>query len=328
MKKVLVCRIGAFGDVCMALPVVHSLSAHVEVHWLIREGHDAILNLFPEVECRRVLYSSSGRESLIATLASAEYDALLDFSNWPVVGDLARSLKRIPIRAIAYDGHTRLPLQRVKYALPWLRPFNRVVEIDAAVHRAVKWQRLVKASLGVDLSIGWPLAPLRPLDGPLRVFVHPHASKPRKLWPSERYLAVLRQLAEEREIHCSLNQGRGAESRISEELEAGLRSAGIGVTQVPLDPTFAGLRDALRSVHVAFGADSGPMHFASLLGVPGVVVYGPSRPSEVAPLWRAVTVAPRTGPGSIRSVTPAMVVDGFRRLLGLWSSSSDLGARA
>jgi len=117
MKKILVCRIGAFGDICMTLPVVHSLSAQFEVHWLIRQGHAAILRLFPEVKCQPVIFepgdSQNNLPRLVSQLASAEFDALLDFSNWDIVARLASRLKRIPLRAIAYDSTRRLVLQRI-----------------------------------------------------------------------------------------------------------------------------------------------------------------------------------------------------------------------
>jgi ADP-heptose:LPS heptosyltransferase len=327
MKKILICRIGAFGDVCMTLPVVHSLSEHFEVHWLIRQSHAAILRLFPEVKCRPVMFSSQEPRGLISQLAAAKYDALLDFSNWAIVGDLASRLKSIPVRAIAYDSSHRLLLQRIKYALPWFKPFNKVVRIDGAVHRVFKWQQLIKATLGYTLSVHWPLEPVKLPGQSVRIFVHPHASKPNKLWPIDNFVAVLSHLAEQKTTQCFINEGNSREKTTAEELGFKLREKGLDVTFVPFDSSFLKLREALKQVDFALGPDSGPMHFASLTGVPSVVVYGPYSPTEVAPLWRTVAVTPPGGPGHIRSITPAMALDGISKLFSLLFDRSDVGVR-
>jgi hypothetical protein len=217
MKKILVCRIGAFGDICMTLPVVHSLSARFEVHWLIRQGHDAILKLFPEVKCHPVIFGAGPNvlSGLVSRLGAAQYDALLDFSNWEIIGRLASQLKGIPLRATAYDSTRRLVFQRMKNGLPWFRPFNKVVEIEGAVHRVFKWQQLIKASLGCTLSIHWPLEPVRIPEESVRIFVHPHASKPSKLWSLDNMAAVLRAggRAKDHPLFHQRGASRGKESR-------------------------------------------------------------------------------------------------------------------
>jgi ADP-heptose:LPS heptosyltransferase len=327
MKKILVCRIGAFGDICMTLPVVHSLSAQFEVHWLIRQGHDAILRLFPEVKCQPVIFSPKKSKNLISQLAAAKYDALLDFSNWAIVGRLASQLKSIPVRAIAYDSTRRLLLQRIKNTLPWFKPFNKVVKIDGTVHRVFKWQQLVKASLGCTVSIHWPLERVKLPEQSIRIFVHPHASKPNKLWPIDNFVAALTHVAEQKTTHCFINEGHTREKKGAEELGSRLRQAGLDVTFVTFDSSFVRLREALKQVDFALGPDSGPMHFASLMGIPTVVIYGPYSPTEVAPLWRTVAVTPPGGPGATRDITPAMVLDGISKLFSLLFDRSDIGVR-
>ena len=330
MKKILICRIGAFGDICMTLPVVHSLSSQFEVHWLIRRGHDAILRLFPEVKCHPVVFDSKGSDippGLISEIAAAKYDALLDFSNWTVVGTLANRLKSIPLRATAYDTTRPLALHRIQNALTWREPFNKVVRINGAVHRVFKWQQLVKSALGCDLVIQWPLPPVKLPEEALRVFVNPHASKPSKRWSIDNFVAVLSQLGGRKPTHCLVNEGNTREAEAAAELGLGLRGAGLEVTPVPFDPSFNSLREALGEVHFALGPDSGPTHFASLMGVPSVIIYGPYSPTEVAPLWRTVAVTPPGGQGTIRDVTPPMVLDGIGKLFSLIFDRLDLGVR-
>ena len=229
------------------------------------------------------------------------------------------------MRAIAYDTNHRLVLQRIKYAIPWFKPFNKVVRIDGAVHRVFKWQQLIKASLGYTLTVQWPLRPVK-LPGPsVRIFVHPHASKPSKLWPIDNFVTVLSQLAEQKTIQCFINEGNSREKESAEELGSKLRRRGMDVTFVTFDSSFPGLKEALSQVDFALGSDSGPMHFAALTGVPTVVVYGPYSPAECAPLWRTIAVTSHGGRGGIRSITPAMTLNGISKLFSLIFDRSDIG---
>lgn len=311
MKRVLVCRTGAFGDICMAMPVVHALASQCEVHWLIRRGHTALLRLFPEVKCHPVIFEAGQGGTfpadLIQMLVAAQYDALLDFSNWDIIASLASRVKSIPVRAIAYDDTRMLLYQRLKNALPWFKPFNKVVKIDGKVHRVVKWQELIRASLGYTLSIDWPLPPIRSIEEPVRLLVQPHSSKANKRWSIDNFVTALASVAERKVIHCFINEGHAGERSASEELGSRLRQAGLSATIVPFDASFIALKNALAQAHAAVGSDSGPMHLAALLGVPTVVIYGPYTPVEIAPLWRSVAVTPPGGRGVASDVTPVMV---------------------
>jgi ADP-heptose:LPS heptosyltransferase len=327
LKKILACRTGAFGDVCMILPLIDALSAHADVHWLIRRGNDAVLKLFPEVRCTPVLFDGALTRSLVGRLDATGYDALLDFSNWDIIARLARRLKSIPLRATAYDQTRFLLRQKVRNSLPWLRPFNHSVRINGRVHRMVKWQTLVQRTFGWAVPLRWTLNPVRRPESTLHIFVHPHASKASKQWPIERFTTVLTELAGERTIRCLVNAGRGGEAEAADRLSAQVRSAGVEAEIVPFDPSLLGLRKAIGDVHVAFGSDSGPLHFAALFGVPSVVVFGPYAPTEVAPLWRSVAAAPAPG-GTARDVSPAAALAAIHELLARDFSDDVTGAPA
>jgi ADP-heptose:LPS heptosyltransferase len=253
---------------------------------------------------------------LVSRIEAEQFDALLDFSNWPAIARLASRLPGIPVRAIAYDRTRNLALQRFKNALPWFRPFNTVVEIDDAVHRATKYQRLIREALGWTLTIDWPLAPVKPAAEPLTLFVHPHASKSSKQWKIERFVSLLTKLRTERRLHCYLNEGHAGERQASEALASALEREDIGVTLVRFDPSCVALEHALGEVQAAIGLDSGPMHFASLVGVPTLVIYGPYEPTEVAPLFRSLSVRPPGRRGPTRTVREEDAWAGVKGLLG------------
>ena len=314
--KILVARIGAIGDICMLIPVVHALSRRYEVHWLIRESHMALVRCFPAVTCRLIGTSPGPDEDqpfppqLLTGLRDEGYACLIDFSHWCCVTWLARQLGEIPLRAVTQDSGQDALLGIATDPTKQREAFNCIVPVPPDARQIDKWRMLLRAC-GIDVELDWPLPPLLSLaDGrPLRVFVHPHAGKPEKIWPAGRFAGALRRIAAFQPVRCVIN---GAGSRTVRELRWRLRFAGIRNEVVPLDPSFRRLQDELRRSDIAIGCDSGPMHFASLLGVPTLVVYGRYSADEFGPLWRSTAVSPPQ-PGmdadsvSIEAVSAALV---------------------
>lgn len=124
----------------------------------------------------------------------------------------------------------------------------------------------------------WPAPPFAPYARPQRGYcvLHLGASSPHKLWPNERWRAVM-QWAQSRGHEVVLSAGRG-EERLLEELDPrGERSGLAGRLDL------AQLWDLLR--HAAFLAcpDTGVAHLARLVGVPTVALYGPGSPISTGP---------------------------------------------
>jgi ADP-heptose:LPS heptosyltransferase len=295
--KILVARLGAIGDICMLMPIVQALSHHFEVDWLIRERHAPLAQRFPELACRLVP-AQVGRDEgapfspdLVKRLADGGYDCLLDFSHWTVITWLAERLPGIPIRAVTVD-----PPQDRLLGIPvdperQGRAFNCLVPVSSALHQHDKWCALVKAALGVEVEPEWALPARPPIDRdrPLRIFLQPHASKPEKLWRAKNFAAVIAGLARRRRIQCIVNL---AERKIARELRWRLLFSRAEMEYAALDPSFMRLQAALENSDIALGCDSGPMHFASLSGVPSLVIYGRYPAAEFGPRWRSVAVSP------------------------------------
>ncbi len=306
--KVLVARIGAIGDICLLMPVVHALTRHFDVDWLIRDAHIPVVRAFPHVACGLIGVSPAADEQrpfpaeLVTALRGGNYHALIDFSHWQAVAWLARELREIPVRAITHDP-AQDALLGVKTGPPEAATvFNRVVPVASDAHQLSKWLTLVRAACGVDLQLDWPLPARRawPGDGALRIFVHAHASKPEKQWAAKHFATVLRRVARRRPLHCVLN---GVRRRITGEVRLRLLLSRASSEVVALDATYARLRQALLSADLAFGCDSGPMQFAALLGVPTLVLYGRYPAAQFGPLWRSRAVSPALPGADVDAVT-------------------------
>jgi heptosyltransferase I len=318
MTRVLLTRPGAFGDVCLALPLAHALQRHCEVHWLIRPHYAPVLDRFPAPRLhalptdilpdRATDFDSAAPfpPATIERIRRLRFDAVLDLSHWPEVARLVHHLGAIPRRGITFDPDQDARLGVARPGLDHYGPYNCRVPVDPQLHQAGKWRALVRAALGLDLIDDWQLPPLRPPGRRLRVFVHPHAAKPAKVWPAPAFVALLERLARERPVECLINSGHRREWAAAAGLWARLIARGVRARVVVRDRSYRRLADVLSGCDLALGNDSGPLHFAALLGVPTVVVYGPYPWREFGPPWRSTPVAPP--PGQSADAVPADAV--------------------
>lgn len=104
--------------------------------------------------------------------------------------------------------------------------------------------------------------------------LHPMASAPAKTWPAGKFLAVAEQL----KAHWCLEPVFIAAAGE----DAGAFTAHRLVRGAPLSEVKA----LLAGAALFLGNDSGPAHLAAALGVPAVVLYGPTDAAVWAP-WRA-----------------------------------------
>ncbi len=306
----LVTRIGAFGDVCLLIPVVHELQRQFEVDWLIRDCYQPVVQSFGQLRCRMIGVNPepdeliSPNDPLIDRLRARNYDYCLDFSHWPVVSNLVSHLQNIPVRAITRDPRQDALLEVNSRGMKLEQPFNCVVDVDQSLHQVDKWRTLIHQSCGLEISLNWPLPPQRHPEDALRIFVHPHAGKSNKIWPARRFAAVLSTLARQRPVHCVIHKARG---HLARAVQWRLLLSRCTTEVVPMDPTFGLLRQQLQRADLAIGCDSGPMHFASLLGTATLVIYGRYSPKEFSPLWRTAAVAPDRDNQPASSITTRRV---------------------
>lgn len=321
-KKILILRPGAMGDVCMAVPFVAALARHGAVHWLLHRIYEPIPRRF-NLDCHLIPFApirSRGSQipippGLIDRLRNERFDAVLDLAHWPVTAALAARLQDVPIRAIVHDSAQDKSLGVNPHGLDLYAPFNVRLPVPSSRHQVAKWQALARHALDIDVCLDWPLRPQSCSGDRMRVFVHPHASKPKKAWPADRFARVLRGLKGARTLECLINSGSRYELPTALGLWLRLRAAGIAARIVWMDRSCQRLAAALQACDFALGCDSGPMHFAALLGVPSVVVFGPYAAKEFGPLWRSIPVAPAKPGTPARAVPAAAVLRTVRSIL-------------
>ncbi len=174
--------------------------------------------------------------------------------------------------------------------------------------------RQLLARLGLEEYAPWPPRPLEVLkkalagegekEGaqgrPLAV-LHAGAGSPGKAWPAGRFVRLGKLLEEKgwavRVLLGPVEAERGPGESLFEE--AGLSA------EVLWDVLELGRRLARASVYV--GNDSGPSHLAAALGVPSLVLFGPTDPAVWGPPWPG-TVCLGEGP-SLESLEVERVLE-------------------
>lgn len=105
--------------------------------------------------------------------------------------------------------------------------------------------------------------------------LHPFASAPGKTWPAARFIEVGRRLSRDREFEPVILCGPSDDAVPFAEFRT--------VRRAPLGEVKA----LIASAALFIGNDSGPAHIACALGIPQVVLFGPSDPVVWAP-WKPV----------------------------------------
>ena len=306
--RILVIRLGALGDVIRTLPAVKALrSSYPGAHltWLVERGSADVVDaagftdetmVFPREELVDALRAADGLAFLRSLLAftrrlrDRRFDLTLDFHGILKSGLLAR-LSGAPIRygfgsVLAKEFAEVFANRHVDVPTPAISRYER----NAALLKGLVPDAKIPDEPFLTPS---PLAAAR-LTARLRVsgrdeergfvLMHP-GSSPRaryKRYAPSAWAEVARRLAAEG-VPVWIAAGRTGEERaLAAEV---LRLANNTLVSAPEARGFDDLLALLDRASVFVSCDSGPLHAASLAGIPVVQLLGPTDPIQNAP-WQ------------------------------------------
>jgi heptosyltransferase-1 len=297
--RILVVKLSSFGDVIHALPALSDLEGRrrVEVDWLVEEGfasiaalHPAVSQVIPVAE-RRLRWPPSRWPALIAhrnrlrrELQARHYDLVIDLQG--LLKSVATA--RLAIAPIAgYDADSiREPAAS--------RFYDRTFAVSRELHAVERNRRLLAAALDYQVPDGKGSFGLAKGEGgreglPARYAILIHsASWPSKLWPEADWLRLVRHLAD-RGLPSVLPWGSE-----EERARAGRIAASGNATVLADRLGGADLAAVIGGATCAVGLDSGLMHLATALDVPGVWLFGPTDPGLTGPYGEGQTVIQST----------------------------------
>lgn len=283
MSALLVVRPSSLGDVVHALALATDV-AHarpgIAIDWVAEPAFAELPALCPHVRSvvpfalRRWRHAPLARQTWrdIAAFGRAvratRYDVVLDLQEQIKGGVIARTARGVR------HGFDRASIR--EQAATWFDDVHHRVPRDA--HFATRCRMLAAAAFGyvLDGPPRWHFAPPKDVEGmPAgRYAVAMHAtSRPGKLWPEDRWRALLGGLAQAG-LTTLLPWGSDAERDRSERLARGIDRAIVPPRQ-PLSP-LAGL---LAAADLAVGVDTGLTHLAAALGTPTIALFTKTDPA-------------------------------------------------
>jgi heptosyltransferase I len=277
--RILIVRLSAIGDVIQTMPVACALRERFPdafLAWAVESRAAALLRghiaLDELIELPRGwLKSPGGVWRLRRRLRALQFDTAID----------VQSLTKSAVLAWL-SGAKR----RIGFGNPGGRElskwFNNVRVDPETVHVVDRYLELLRP-LGIDSPTVRFQVPEHAQDraaaentiGQLGIaagfaIVNPGAGWPSKLWPTDRYAAVARHLAEKWQLPTLVVWAGNAERAMAEQIAA---AAPTAVVAPPT--TLPELAALARRAKLFIGSDTGPLHLAAAVDTPCVGLYGP-----------------------------------------------------
>jgi heptosyltransferase-2 len=264
-RSILICRLSALGDVVLSIPVADALrerypDAHVA--FLAREPWGNILHCVPSIS--RVLAWPGPGSPLPDEAARTPWDLVIDLS---VTGRSRRLLRGV--RAGRFLRARKETLRR--FAFVHLRRLGGAgVRITPAVDRLFA----ALAPLGMTRSGRVPrLETSGAVRDANRILIAPGGGRGAKLWPAERFRALVRALCAQG--NRVVLMGSQNERALLEEVAA---DAPPGAVEIMAGLDLRRLPEHVARCAVAVSNDSGLLHVAEACGVPVLALFGPTHP--------------------------------------------------
>jgi heptosyltransferase-1 len=358
--RILIIRLGALGDVVRSLPAavaLRSLYPGAHITWLVEPGAAGVVDtagvvdetlVFPRGDLVEFFRAADGLSffrmlfGAVRQLRDRRFDLVLDFHGILKSGLLAR-LSGAPLRygfgsRVAREFADRFVNRPVKLENPHVSRYDKNRALVEALSPAAEFPErpFLQPS---PLAIARLAARLRVSNREKAegfVLIHPGSSPGAqyKRYAPSAWNEVARRLAEEGIPVWVASGPNRHESNLAEEI---IRASQGAIACAPETRSFDDLLALLVRASVFVSCDSGPLHAASLAGVPVVQLLGPTDPIHNEP-WRGspsrrvyvpLPCSPcRRGCADatcMRAIPPALVVEEIR---GLRETGVQLGAHS
>jgi len=289
-------RPGALGDILLTLPALDALHEGPKSPFRWRGpceievmGNLAVLSFLPGRSAVTAV-SSFDRADLAALfqpdatppeslqLYLNSFDLILSYATspeHPFARHLAHTAKG---RVLSFDPRP-VPGQRMHMCDYLQQPLR---ELGIAPNAAPP--RLMLTAADQQDAVQWWTE--HGLDGQPAIAIHPGSGSLSKNWPAEGFVAVAHRLARERGVRIVWLSGSADAATVA----AVQRTLDDEEALWLQDPPLSLLAAVLARAVLYLGNDSGVSHLAAAVGVPSVVIFGPTDPAIWAPRGRDVRI--------------------------------------
>ncbi|HNR33749.1 MAG TPA: glycosyltransferase family 9 protein [Candidatus Hydrogenedentes bacterium] len=292
LPRILIIRLSAIGDVVRVLPALNTIRAaypNAQIDWAVEPKSAGVVEDHPLLDNVLVFDRDHGSRAFLQfcrQIRARRYDIAVDFHGI--------------LKSGAIIGASRAP-ERYGFASPraqegsWIftnhraalrsKNMNRVAENLALCDLFCKRREAYGPAIYVPPDIQEAVDAFyeESFDAGKRVVaMHAPMERPEKRWPAERFAELAERLLADGRFEVLMTWGPGQRGDV-EAVVSLMRRKPV----VP--PETGGLKELAWLLHRAdlyFGGDTGPMHIASIMGVPVVAVFGGTDPAKHAPYQR------------------------------------------
>jgi heptosyltransferase-2 len=285
IEKILVIRLSSLGDVILSTPVLGALKGrfpHSHIYFLTKTRYGAVLKADPRVYSL-IEFDEEGKHKgfsgfmkLVSEMRSHDFDLLVDL-HANLRSFLLRRLVKSRIK-LKYNSHRLLRFMMVHFKSLTSRVLHTVdsylevlKKID--VEAKDKKPRIFLSREEMSFSENFLLEHKVAKDD-IIVGVHPGAKWQTKRWDESKFNLVCKEVVSK--FNCRvLLIGDSREDKLVKNVKAGLPKKDVlEAFGLPLGRTMG----LIKRCDCLVTNDSGPMHVASALQVPVVVIFGPTHP--------------------------------------------------
>ena len=279
MKKLLVIRLSALGDIAMTVPVVHNLAVQypdLDITMLSREMARPLFERMPS-NVHFIAADLKGRHKGLLGLCRlwrdaqlSDFDYIADFHGvlrtWWLRTEGCLRRKKVAKIDKGRKGKKALTRQKNKVFVQQATSFERYAKVLEQLGFPIK-QQFVK----LDYSA---FCETQKADNETWVGIAPFAKHPAKVYPLEKMEQVIKALSESENTRVFLFGGGAEESQQIESLCTKYNNVQPAKSQQGLRGELA----LMGQLDVMLSMDSANMHLASLVGTRVVSIWGGTHP--------------------------------------------------
>ncbi len=279
MKKILVIRFSALGDIVMTVPVVHDLAMQypdLDITMLSREMARPLFERMPK-NVHSISADLKGRHKGLLGLCRlwrdahlSDFDYIADFHGvlrtWWLRTEGCLHRKKVAKIDKGRKGKMALTRQKNKVFVQQATSFERYAKVLEQLGFPIK-QQFVKLDYSSFCETQKP-------NNETWVGIAPFAKHKAKVYPMEKMELVIKALSERKNTTVFLFGGGTAENKQIESLCGKYNNVRPAKSQQGLNGELA----LMSQLDVMLTMDSANMHLASLVGTPVVSIWGGTHP--------------------------------------------------
>lgn len=293
MRRILIVRMSALGDIVHALPVLSALNEaypRAEIDWLADRSYAGVLELVRGIS-RRIV----GRPGLlraVSELRGRAYDVAVDFQGLLKSAVMARASGAR--RVVGFEAAAL----RERSASWFYSESGRVApgahiiqkNLSLLPHLGITAAPLVRFPFVVPVSAVADRVAREAAAGAGFALINAGGAWPNKRWAPERFGALARYVRDRHALRPYVLWGRG-EAALADAVVAASSGAAVRAPETSLGDLLALSSRAALMV----SGDTGPVHLAAAMNTPIVGLYGPTWPERNGPWHPDDVVVSRAG---------------------------------